>query len=206
MGEGEEQRQSDRRRHHCGAPGCHEGRGRCKSEGAISRSHMGRGCDAFRSHEGRGCREREGAISRSHMDMGRGCGRRGAPQGCAGRWCCRCEGGVSWRHEGRGGANLMPLRAGGDRASGGGAKPMPRAQGGDRASGGGGGTPMPREQGLVHFHLRVRVSTHRMHTQGVHHGSLGKKGACRRACTRVSVRQLSAPAAPAMCAHTALGA
>ena len=61
---GEGQRQSDRCKHHRGAPGCHEGRGRCEGERAISRSHKGRGgATQFPSHEGGECRECEGGAS-----------------------------------------------------------------------------------------------------------------------------------------------
>ena len=77
---GEGQRQSDRCKHHRGAPGCHEGRGRCEGERAISRSHKGRGgATQFPSHEGGECRECEGGASARRGARGaRGGGARGA--------------------------------------------------------------------------------------------------------------------------------
>ena len=97
---GEGQRQSDRCKHHRGAPGCHEGRGRCEGERAISRSHKGRGGgDTIPEPRGRGVprvrggREREAGREGSARGGARGArgGREGSARGCREREGTACH-------------------------------------------------------------------------------------------------------------------
>ena len=105
---GEGQRQSDRCKHHRGAPGCHEGRGRCEGERAISRSHKGRGGGR---HNSRATRAGSAASARGARARGGARGEReGGARGARGGARGEREGLPRARGQGVSRASLTPMQ------------------------------------------------------------------------------------------------